>query len=120
MLQATRKSLVTAIVVIGLALSSMFFISSSASANPGDVVYQTCSSFTRNHEVTIEDNGIEVICEEWPMGGDLVWMPVLRPNPIPTVAEFQQCYVPGLVGKTGSNELVCSRHFDKYVYWDHI
>ena len=98
---------------------SLFTFSSPAGADPGDDIYQSCSTA---HEITVDDNGVEVICEQWPYGGSNVWMPILEPDPMPTVADMQVCYVPGLKAHliNSGQYRVCSRHFDGYHYWNHF
>lgn len=116
-----RKTLIAFAASVALALGFSFGPSvTTSSASPGDVVYQSCST---DHAITTDDNGVRVICEDWPLGTSSKWMPLLLDTTtMPTVSELDLCYIPGLQAKKSgspSNILECSRHFSGYVYWDH-
>lgn len=117
-MKLTKKLSLSGIALgLGAAVTLSVLTAGTASANAGDDVYQGCSSWTRNHEVTTDDNGIQVYCDEWPKGGNLIWNPVLTPGTIPTKSYLSACPVSGLRAKTsGNTDLICGRSFDDYYY----
>lgn len=114
-----RKSIATLITSAGLFLALLFGLGGHSSADTGDVVYQSCST---EYEFTVDDNDVNVVCDESSVGSSLKWMPILTPNTIPTVTSGAVCYIPGLQAKKSTNTsvlLTCTRHFDGYRYWEY-
>lgn len=101
---------------VSLAATAALLLSTSTAAHAdGEAIYQPCSTA---YAFTSDVNGIQVTCEPMTLEGAWLWLPVLRPSPLPTAYELDPCPVPGLVAsKVGGGTLVCERHFNGFYYW---
>lgn len=100
--------------VVAAAAALILAVPVAAQAD-GEAVYQPCSTA---YAFTTDVNGIAVTCEPLTLDGGWLWLPVLRPSPLPTAYELDPCTVPGLVAnKVGGGTLVCERHFNGFYYW---
>lgn len=88
----------------------------TATASAGDVVYDSCSTA---HTVTTDDNGITVICEDWPKGSGNHWMPKITPaGGLPTVGLWDTCPIAGLQAQiSGGSHVTCVRAFSDYAWF---